>query len=1373
MSSAPDLPELPGQYVRMQALEPKGMSVTQAARLLGVGRPALSNFLNGNAALSPDMASRVERTLGIPAQTLLDMQAAYDAAAAKAKGSPAGATAYVPPFLAIKANEIESWAASNISARTRLSVFLRTLVNSTGVGLTKVDFPGNEDAERPGWDGFVVASEGTPWIPQGNSGWEFGCNSEPKEKAESDYARRTKTTEKSARAESTFVFVTPRSWTGKNKWESDRRGENQWKDVRVLDASNLEQWLEQSIAAQTWFASETRRAGSSGTRSLDQCWTDWANVSKPPLVGGLFATALREGGSILSAMISKSREGPIIVAADSTGEALAFLAQLFSEAGGELAAYRDRVVVFDEPGVLPNLAAGLSKFIAVASTREVERELAPFGQSISSIVVYPRNAANATPHVVLEPLDFDAFRLGLETMGFARDAIERLSRESGRSLTVLRRRLSAFPAIQRPEWAADTASASSLVPFLFAGAWDSANQNDQIALSLLASGVAYPTLEKELQALTQLNDAPVWSVASHRGVVSKIDLLFAIRGTVTVPEIKTYFEVARLVLSEDDPSLDLPEKDRWAAGLYGKKRELSMALREGISETLVLLAVHGNALFRATLGIDVEALAARLVEELLTPLTLRTLEAQERDLPTYAEAAPDTFLKIFERDLKTKQPVSIALMRPADSGVFGRCVRTGLLWALENMAWSPVTLPQAVLALAELAKIKIEDNWSNKPIESLKAVFRSWMPQTAANLTERLSAMMLLLEHHPNVAWEICVDQFGDRHQVGHYSHKPRWRNDGHGFGEPLSDHAAVVGFQIKMVEMALKWKNHDRRTLGDLIARLHCLLEEHRAIVWNLVCEWASGPASDEDKAWLREKIRVSVMSRRATARNAEQETDNNLATCAKAAYEALAPQDILNRYEWLFRDSYVEESADELHEDVAGFEKREERIATLRTDALQSILQQRGIDGILDLAEMGKTPHTIGWLMVSRVLASNKVKAFVLATRMPGASVNSWARKNLVFGALGALSDDAGTNLLRGISPSLSSGEFSALLELAPFRRSTWLLVDELDESSQRSYWSAVRPNWLRPVDEDLNEAVERLLKAKRPRAAFNCVHIALKELRPSLLFRLMTEIASGGEEERGQYQLEPYYIDKAFTLLDKSGEFSTEQMAGLEFPYTDALAGKWGANEPRGIPHLERYLETHPELFVQAVAWVYKRNDGGEDPQDMRLNDPELVQNRAHRGYVLLGALRRIPGRNKLDEVELDRLLGWIIAVRQACADLGREKVGDHSIGKVLSHAPEGKDGVWPCEPVRDALERIGSEDISGGVTIGVFNARGGHYRGKGGDQERELATKYRKWARALQYSHPFVVSSILNRMVSTYENEGQFHDSQDEIHQRIRH
>lgn len=270
-STAP--PVHPGQYVRDSVLTPKKLSVVAAAKLVGVGRPALSNFLNGHVAATPEMAARMEVAFSIPAQRLLDMQAAFDAAEAKAKGAPANATPYVVPFLGIKAVDLETWVARSIPARTRLSVLLRTLVNSTGTGLTKVDFPGNDDAQRPGWDGYIQATQATPWIPDGFSGWEFGTNEDIKGKADGDFAKSVKATAKAERNQTTFVFVTPRPWPGKVAWIKENRAKASWKDVRAYDSSDLEQWLEQSIAGQAWFANETRRP-SDGIRCLDKSWAD-------------------------------------------------------------------------------------------------------------------------------------------------------------------------------------------------------------------------------------------------------------------------------------------------------------------------------------------------------------------------------------------------------------------------------------------------------------------------------------------------------------------------------------------------------------------------------------------------------------------------------------------------------------------------------------------------------------------------------------------------------------------------------------------------------------------------------------------------------------------------------------------------------------------------------------------------------------------------------------------------------------------------------------------------------------------------------------------------------------------------------------------
>ena len=232
------------------------MSVTDAAKRLGVGRPALSNLLNGNSSLSPDMAVKLEKSFGADRQKLLDLQAAFDRHKQRGKEKTVVAHAYVPSFLTIKARQIHDWAESHIAARHLLPVLLRKLVHSTGHELRQVDFPGDDNAERKGWDGLIEASAATPWIPEGKSGWEFGTNQNPKGKAENDYAARLASVSQSERAGCTFVFVTPRNWSGKTKWARNKHAEGYWKAVRAFDASDLEQWLEESIPAQMWLAEQ-------------------------------------------------------------------------------------------------------------------------------------------------------------------------------------------------------------------------------------------------------------------------------------------------------------------------------------------------------------------------------------------------------------------------------------------------------------------------------------------------------------------------------------------------------------------------------------------------------------------------------------------------------------------------------------------------------------------------------------------------------------------------------------------------------------------------------------------------------------------------------------------------------------------------------------------------------------------------------------------------------------------------------------------------------------------------------------------------------------------------------------------------------------
>ncbi len=68
----------PGPWLKRNVVGHYAMTVTDVADRLKVSRPAMSNLLNGRAALSPEMAIRFEKAFGIPADTMLRMQTAHD-----------------------------------------------------------------------------------------------------------------------------------------------------------------------------------------------------------------------------------------------------------------------------------------------------------------------------------------------------------------------------------------------------------------------------------------------------------------------------------------------------------------------------------------------------------------------------------------------------------------------------------------------------------------------------------------------------------------------------------------------------------------------------------------------------------------------------------------------------------------------------------------------------------------------------------------------------------------------------------------------------------------------------------------------------------------------------------------------------------------------------------------------------------------------------------------------------------------------------------------------------------------------------------------------------------------------------------------------
>ena len=157
-------------------------------------------------------------------------------------------------------------------------------------------------------------------------------------------------------------------------------------------------------------------------------------------------------------------------------------------------------------------------------------------------------------------------------MGIERGSV---ARESGCSPIVLRRRLSELEAIRNPAWARETTEIRHLITMTLVGTWHARSKADREILEKIA-GTSYREVESNMAGLLlHDDDCPVWQVDHYCGVVVQDRRSVRPCPSMTRTHLTDFLELAEYVLSEWDPSLELPLDKRWMANIYGTEREHS------------------------------------------------------------------------------------------------------------------------------------------------------------------------------------------------------------------------------------------------------------------------------------------------------------------------------------------------------------------------------------------------------------------------------------------------------------------------------------------------------------------------------------------------------------------------------------------------------------------------------------------------------------------------------------------------------------------------------------------------------------------------------------------------------------------------------
>ena len=227
-------------------------------------------------------------------------------------------------MITFDSSEIANWA-DKPDADHLLPDLIRRLILATVSMPSLLDMPRGSSVWLPGWDGLLVTEEGNAWVPGGASAWEFSREKAPGSKATADYKKRTANQKGVDAPTTTFVFVTPRAWEGKDKWVKDRVKEGHWSDVQALNADDLVAWLGQAPAVAYWFARLIGKLPATGVVSLDEWWEHWSTATNPWISPELVTAGHQDQAERITQWF-RGEPSHYYVQADTRDEAIAFLA---------------------------------------------------------------------------------------------------------------------------------------------------------------------------------------------------------------------------------------------------------------------------------------------------------------------------------------------------------------------------------------------------------------------------------------------------------------------------------------------------------------------------------------------------------------------------------------------------------------------------------------------------------------------------------------------------------------------------------------------------------------------------------------------------------------------------------------------------------------------------------------------------------------------------------------------------------------------------------------------------------------------------------------------------------------------------------------
>ncbi len=866
------------------------------------------------------------------------------------------------------------------------------------------------------------------------------------------------------------------------------------------------------------------------------------------------------------------------------------------------------------------------------------------------------------------------------------------------------------------------------------GNWNSNNEHDREAVATLL-GITYGEWEKQAQEIRNNADSPLSYKDGAWSVINRTEIWEQFGMRIIDSDLEVYQSLAISVLKESDPAFDLPVKERWTAGIYGKVFKYSPELRKGIAEGLAILGCRKDVLVNCK--DKNKKISQNVIRELLNNADWVLWGSLNYLLPILAEADPNQFLHATNKAMALK-PVPFDALFSQEGDIFiGGNYLTGLLWALEGLAWESQYLVRVCVALAELASRDPGGRSGNRPSNSLVTILLPWLPQTEATFDTRKTALETILKEQPDIAWNVIIKLLPRWNQFSSGSHRPSWRkiSDDENPQVSYEEYWKQVSFYA---ERALACAGRDVARLAVLIDHLHKL----PLSVFDQFLEKLSSLAVSEEDEQNRFSIwdhLTGFISKQKKFSDQEWALSNDQIVRIENVADKLAPTDPFYRYQHLFSDRYFD-----LYESQEDWRLEQEKRDARCWEAMSEIIDKHGIEGAIRFAEIVHHPQQVG-ISITLSVNSDVEKAllphFLDSTDVSHRGVAcAFIRKRVYVEGVAwcdAISRESWT--------PVQSANFLAYL---PFRKSTWDRAAKWLQVHESEYWSRVDVNEFQ-AEDDFTFAIDKLIEHRRPCAAIKCLVRALYSKQLSDTRQSVQALLAVPSSSEPRHVVDSHAIVELIKYIQSDPSIDERDLFNVEWVYVQVL------RDHRDIsPKLiETKLANDPQFFCEVIRLVYPSEKEDQSSKQAYEKSQEIIDN----ALSLLEVWRTVPGTQRDGAFNEVRFIEWIQQVKKIFEESAHLDFVLNQVGSVLIYAPSDSNGLWINCAVAEALNERDADSMREGFRTEILKSRGIYKVDPTGEPERKLAEKFRNQAKELESNTFHRFADTLRGLAEIYDNK----------------